>query len=400
MKYFLFLLIFSYQTAFSQTTEVKGIVINGEDNSRLPSASIFINNSSRGTISDANGTFNLQGITEKTFDLIISYTGFATVSIKITPENIGAYHTVKLFPRKETMEGVSILVPEKDGWEKWGKFFSETFLGVSDFAKNCSIENPKALRFFNDKTNKRLTAYSNGNLIIRNKALGYLIKYQLEEFNYDFKNKIVTYVGYTVFEDLKTRSSKKRSRWLKARKEAYYGSIMHFMRSVFSDSISEQGFDVREKIRIYNTDTLFDRIYQPGNMPTVKAGDDSYKAIAGETPAFKKIPDYVDLINLKNFSFKDAVIFDSVLKQKEFYFDNYLQIIYKNAQVKMDYLLANGLPKYLKMNENSDAHLLSKNALVIEKDGSYFDPMNIISSGYWGWCKMAEMLPTDYKTGD
>jgi hypothetical protein len=298
------------------------------------------------------------------------------------------------------MEGVSILVPEKDGWEKWGKFFSETFLGVSDFAKNCSIENPKALRFFNDKTNKRLTAYSNGNLIIRNKALGYLIKYQLEEFNYDFKNKIVTYVGYTVFEDLKTRSSKKRSRWLKARKEAYYGSIMHFMRSVFSDSISEQGFDVREKIRIYNTDTLFDRIYQPGNMPTVKAGDDSYKAIAGEIPAFKKIPDYVDLINLKNFSFKDAVIFDSVLKQKEFYFDNYLQIIYKNAQVKMDYLLANGLPKYLKMNENSDAHLLSKNALVIEKDGSYFDPMNIISSGYWGWCKMAEMLPTDYKTGD
>ncbi|HSV12012.1 MAG TPA: carboxypeptidase-like regulatory domain-containing protein [Hanamia sp.] len=400
MKYFLFLLIFFYQTAFSQTTEVKGIVINGEDNSRLPSASIFINNSSRGTISDANGTFNLQGITEKTFDLIISYTGFATVSIKITPENIRSYHTVKLFPRKETMEGVSILVPEKDGWEKWGKFFSETFLGVSDFAKNCSIENPKALRFFNDKTNKRLTAYSNGNLIIRNKALGYLIKYQLEEFNYDFKNKIVTYVGYTVFEDLKTRSSKKRSRWLKARKEAYYGSIMHFMRSVFSDSISEQGFDVREKIRIYNTDTLFDRIYQPGNMPTVKAGDDSYKAIAGEIPAFKKIPDYVDLINLKNFSFKDAVIFDSVLKQKEFYFDNYLQIIYKNAQVKMDYLLANGLPKYLKMNENSDAHLLSKNALVIEKDGSYFDPMNIISSGYWGWCKMAEMLPTDYKTGD
>lgn len=398
MKYFFLFLVFFYQNSFSQTMEVKGVVINGEDNSKLASASIFINNSSKGTISAANGTFDLQGITEKTFDLIISYTGFVTVSVKITPENIGQFHTVKLFARKETMEGVSVMVPEKDGWEKWGRLFTETFLGVSDFAKNCSIENPKAMRFFNDKNHNQLTAYSHGNLIIRNRALGYLVKYQLEEFVYDFKNKMITYVGYTVFEDLKTRNLKKRNRWLKAREEAYYGSMMHFMRALFSDSIAEQGFDVREKIRIYNTDTLFNRIYQPGNIPTVRIGDDNYKAIAGEIPSFKKIPDYVDLINMKSFSFEDAVIFDSAANEKEFYFDNYLQVIYKNARVKMDYLLANGLPKYLKMNQNSDARLLSKDPLTVQKDGSYFNPVNIVSSGSWGWYKMAEMLPTDYKT--
>ena len=376
------------------------MIINAEDNSKLASASIFINNSSKGTMSNENGTFNLQGITEKSFDLIVSYTGFVTVSIKITPENIGQFLTIKMHPRKETMEGVSILVPEKDGWQKWGKFFSETFLGVSDFAKNCSIENPKVMRFFNDKKHDRFTAYSNGSLVIRNKALGYLIKYQLEAFDYDFKTKIVTFSGYTVFEDLKTHSSKKRSRWLKARSEAYYGSMMHFMRAVFSDSVADQGFDVREKIRIYNTDSLFKRIYVPGNMPTVKDGDETYKAIAGEIPSFKKIPDYVDLINLKNFSFKDAVTFDSIANQKEFYFDNYIQVIYKNAVAKMDYLLANGLPKYLKMNQRSDARLLSNDPLIIEKDGSYFDPVNIISSGYWGWYKMAEMLPSDYKPAE
>lgn len=400
MKHFCFFLLFFCQNVYAQTSQVQGIIINAEDNSTLASASIFINNSSRGTISDANGTFNLQGITEKAFDLIISYTGFVTVSIKITPENIAQYHTIKMHPRKETMEGVSLMVPEKDGWQKWGKFFSETFLGVSDFAKNCSIENPKVLRFFNDKKHNRFTAYSDGNLIIRNKALGYLIKYQLEAFDYDFKTTIVTYSGYTVFEDLKTGSPRKRSRWLKARKEAYYGSMMHFMRSVFSDSVAEQGFDVHEKIRVYNTDSLFKRIYIPGNMPTVKDGAETYKAIAGEIPSFKKIPDYVDLINMKNFSFKDAVTLDSSSKQKEFYFDNYIQVIYKNAPVKMDYLLAKGLPKYLKMNQISDARLLSNDALIIEKDGSYFDPVNIISSGYWGWYKMAEMLPTDYKTSD
>jgi hypothetical protein len=397
MKYFFFLFIFFCQDTFSQTSQVNGIVINGEDNTKLASASIFINNSSKGTISNADGKFTLGGITEKNFELIISYTGFVSVSLKITPENIGQFQTIKMVPRKETMEGISIMIPEKDGWKTWGKFFTESFIGQSNFAEECVIENPKALRFFNDKKHNRLTAYSNTNLIIKNKALGYLIKYQLEEFDYDFKNKIVSYVGYTNFHELETHSASKRTRWLKARKEAYYGSIMQFMRAVFADSVIEQGFDVREKIRIYNTDTLFNKIYLPGNMPTVRIGNDSYKSRAGEIPSFKKIPDYVDLINLKNFSFKDAVTFDSSTKQKEFYFDNYIQVIYKNANAKMDYIIANGLPKYLKMKQTSAAKLLSENPLIIEKDGSYFNSMNMISSGYWGWYKMAEMLPSDYE---
>jgi hypothetical protein len=397
MKYFFFFLIFFYQNTFSQTNQVNGIVINGEDNSKLASASIFINNSSKGTISNADGKFTLTGITERNFELIISYTGFVSVSLKITPENIGRFQTIKMIPRKEMMEGISIMVPEKDGWKKWGKFFTESFIGQSDFAKECAIENLKALRFFNDKKHNRLTAYSNTNLIIKNKALGYLIKYQLEEFNYDFKNKIISFVGYTSFQELKTHSVNKKMRWLKARKEAYYGSIMQFMRAVFSDSVVEQGFDVREKIRIYNTDSLFNKVYLPGNMPTVRIGNDSYKSRAGGIPSFKKIPDYVDLINLKNFSFKDAVFFDSSSKQKKFYFDNYIQVIYKNANAKMDYLLANELPKYLKMKQSSEAKLSLEEPLIIEKDGSYFNSLNMISSGYWGWYKMAEMLPSDYE---
>ncbi|MGN6195617.1 MAG: carboxypeptidase-like regulatory domain-containing protein [Ginsengibacter sp.] len=400
MKYFLVVLAFFYQNAFSQSDQLKGIVVNADDNSPLASASIFINNTSVGTLSDANGKFTLNGITQTNFELVISYTGFSTVSLKINPQNLAEFHTIKMVPRKEILEGVSIMVPEKDGWETWGKFFTESFLGESDFAQQCTIENPKVLRFFNDKKHNRLTAYSNGSLIIRNKALGYLIKYQLEEFDYDFKNKIITYVGYTGFEVLKSRSAKKRNRWIKARQEAYYGSIMHFMRSLYEDSILENGFDVREKIRINNTDTLFNKIYLPGNMPTVRIGNNSYKARPGEIPAFKKIPDYVDLINLKNFSFKDAVTFDSATKEKEFYFDNWLQVIYKNANFKMDYLIKNGMPKYLKMNQVSTAYLINEEPLQIEKNGSYFDPMNLLSYGYWGWCKMAEMLPTDYQIGN
>jgi hypothetical protein len=58
------------------------------------------------------------------------------------------------------------------------------------------------------------------------------------------------------------------------------------------------------------------------------------------------------------------------------------------------------MPKYLKMNQVSTAYLINDEPLQIEKNGSYFDPMNLLSYGYWGWCKMAEMLPTDYQIGN
>lgn len=397
MKYFfIFIFLFS-QNVFSQSYQLSGTVINAADNSKLASASIFINSSTMGTLSDAEGKFTLNGISNQNFSLIISYTGFTTVSLQITPENIGKFHVVKMIPRENTLDQISIMIPVKDGWKKWGKFFTESFIGLSDLAKDCIIENPKTLLFFNDKKHNKLKAYSNGNLIIRNEALGYLVKYQLEEFDYDFTNKIITFVGYTNFQDLKTKSSRKRNRWIKARKEAYEGSIMHFMRALYADSTAAEGFNVYEKIRIYNTDTLFNKIYLPGKMPDVRMGNSLYKSSPGAIPAFKKIPEYINLTNVDTFSFADAVTTDFSTKQKEFYFDNYLQVIYKNKNLKKDYLLANGLPADLKINERSDAHLASNESLTIEADGSYFDSVNLQASGYWGWCKIAEMLPTDYK---
>jgi hypothetical protein len=400
MKYLLFFLLFPCCGLHAQTGEIKGVVINGTDHTPLSSASVFINNTSKGTTSDASGNFTLGGITEKNFDLVISYVGFGTVSLKITPANIDQFLTVTLVPRKETLQEISILIPEKDGWEKWGKFFTESFVGQSDFAHACRIENPKVLKFFNDKKNNRLTVYSDGPLLIRNDALGYLVRYQLEEFNYDFKEKITTYAGYMVFEHIKTRSARKKRRWVEARKEAYAGSIMEFMRALYADSVTQKGFLVKEKIRILRADTLFKKIYLPGNMPTVRIGADSYKSRAGQTSDFKKIPDYVDLVNVKPFSFGDAVSFDSSAQEKQFYFDHYIEVIYTKIQVKKDYLLAHELPEHLKMFPFSDARLMSEESLMIQKDGSYFNPTNMMSSGYWGWLSLAEMLPTDYREGE
>lgn len=395
MKYFLLAFLFLYHQSYCQQ-EVSGVVINGEDGSKLAAASVFINNSSKGTTTNADGRFVITGITQKRFELIVSFTGFTTASIHLTAENINEFHTIKLYPRKQELAEISIQMPEKDGWEHWGKLFTESFIGTSDFAKECTIENPEVLRFTNYKKTSQLHAYSNSALIIRNNALGYKVKYQLEEFIYDFKNKIILFTGYTSFENMIAKNKNKIKRWERNRQEVYEGSLMHFMRSVYSDSVAAQGFDVRSKIRIYSDDSVFNQIYKSPLPRFARVENKIYRIRPAPVNAFKKIPDYVDLIDTTIFSFKNATTFNREKKEKSLYFDNYLEITYKNAFEKPDYLRQNSLSPLLKLPQNSDITLVNDEPILIELNGNYFSPLNVLASGYIGWHKMAETLPSDY----
>lgn len=123
MKYFLIVIFFCQQQIFAQQ-KVQGIVLNGADGSKLIAASVFINNSTRGTITDEDGKFVIAGLTETNFQLVISYVGFKPVSVNINTQNINQFYTIKLFPRKRTMEEISIMPLEKNGWRKWGNLFT------------------------------------------------------------------------------------------------------------------------------------------------------------------------------------------------------------------------------------------------------------------------------------
>jgi len=379
MKYFIVSFLLFYQQAFTQQ-QVSGIVLNAEDNSKLISASVFINNSSKGTITNADGKFVIYGLTETNFELVISYIGFLTVSINITSQNINEVHTIKLYPRKQELAEISVSAPEKNGWRKWGKLFTENFIGTSDFASVCKIENPEVIRFFRDKKTSTLHAYSNDAIRIKNRALGYNIKYQLEDFTYDPYNKRMFYIGYTVFENFKTNNKNRKGEWEKNRKQAYEGSILHFMRSLYKDSLKAQHFNVREKIKIYDSDTLYQQIYhQSINFSqSIIVNNKFYIVKYGAINPVKERPDYIVLIDTAEFSFKKAITFYEIKKQKKLSFQNYLEVTYN------------------KVRFNSDITLVNDGSLIIDENGFYFSPIYLLTSGYWSTQRMAELLPTDY----
>ncbi len=381
MKHSLILFLFICQQTFAQQ-EVKGIVLNGADTTKLIAASVFINYSTKGTTTGEDGKFVISGITQINFQLIISYVGFKTVSININAENINQFQIIKLFPRRRSLDDISIMPIDKKGWQKWGALFTRLFIGTSGFASDCIIENPRVIQFYQNKKTRVLHAYSDGAITVLNKALGYNITFLLEDFRYDSATESMYYLGYSSFEDLSSRNKNKIKRWTRNRHYVYRGSILHFMRALYSDSVQEQGFDVRDKIKIDAKDSVFDSIYRYGNMAQFAKIHDRVYAVSIGYDSTMTTAQYVDLIDTTAFPLQKVTTFDAVKKQKTFYFENYFDIKYKEPPYK------------------SEITLLTDEPLIIEENGLYVIPTNLLTSGHWAEQRVAETLPFDYVDTD
>ncbi|HSN48679.1 MAG TPA: carboxypeptidase-like regulatory domain-containing protein, partial [Flavobacterium sp.] len=79
----LFLLV---QTAFAQAQTISGTVKNKADGIPIPGVSILVQGTTRGSVTDLDGKFNISASSGQT--LIFSYIGFETKVVKITKEQI------------------------------------------------------------------------------------------------------------------------------------------------------------------------------------------------------------------------------------------------------------------------------------------------------------------------
>ena len=97
-----------------------------------------------------------------------------------------------------------------------------------------------------------LTATAQAPLLIDNQALGYRLKFQLDQFRYDYAQYCVTYEGNPVFEPLVSRNSREAQRWHNNRQRAYYGSVTHFGRALYRRELAQEGFAFQRVVKRYN----------------------------------------------------------------------------------------------------------------------------------------------------
>ncbi|MBE7173729.1 MAG: carboxypeptidase-like regulatory domain-containing protein [Williamsia sp.] len=355
MKALLFLVSCFFATAlFAQTDffTTNGKVVDATSKQALSGASVFGQNTTLGTVTNAEGAFSLK-LPKGGYDLVVSYTGYETQNVHINSSNANGL-TIELKAADKTLSEVVISGSTEvaDGLAKYGKFFMDNFIGTTLNAELCTIKNPEVLQFFFSKKRNRLKVKAKEDLVVVNNALGYTIKYQLDSFSYDYGTDVSTYSGYPFFQELEGTPEQKEL-WKNARINAYNGSRLHFMRSWYDSTLEDEGFALEWV--------------------------DTTKKILTTLP-IKNPYDTLHYIEAENNNI-------------EIDWPGKLRVLYKHERPARKFLTQYKLPA-------SMAYQITimeiNDAFVIEENGYFYEQADIVNTGYWSWEKVADLLPYDY----
>lgn len=357
-SFFLFLLAMASVTvALSQakTFIVKGVVVDSASQQPLGGASVFAQNTTQGTTCNADGIFALR-LPGGGYELIVSYTGYETRSVRISNALAADSLRIPLPQIDKAMAEVAVVATNEveDGWQRFGTFFFENFIGTTANAAQCVIENPQSFRFFYTKNKKRhrLKVTAKEDVLVRNNALGYIIRYQLDSFSYDYNTQISQYTGYPFFIEIDT-SDEVKEQWIKNRARTYLGSRLHFMTALYDSIVQDEGFIVE------------------------KLPDDADTSTAAA------------IVNLYDSSMYQA---DST--GANVFWNGKYRVSYRNVLPDKKFLQEFKLPA----NTRMQVTLLDVNdGFVIEENGFFYEQYDVINTGYWAWKKLAEALPYDYE---
>ena len=338
--------------SFSQGT-ISGTVVDAETKQPLDGASVFAQNTTKGTITDKDGAFRLY-LEKGGYEVNVTFTGYVskTINLEVTGDRT---FNLELQKGDNTMGEVIIRNTNEvpDGWEKYGQFFLKHFIGVTPNADSCILLNPQALKFLYFKRNDRLKILATEALQIQNKSLGYNLRYELDSFVYFFKTDINSYRGRCLYLPMEGDSLQQLT-WQKARKETYYGSRLHFLRSYYDSVLTKEGFTI-----------------------------DLYTA----SSKIKFLP-------VKNPYDTAYYFFDDSTANAELYFPSKISISYAKKAPEKRYLQHSGLP----IDASSQISYVDLSDVIFIKTNGYFtDQKSWINQGYWGWKNLADQLPYDYE---
>ncbi len=256
------------------------------------------------------------------------------------------------------MQAVSIISTNevKDGWMKYGSFFEEQFIGKTINSRQVKILNKEALKFYFSKKRNRLKILAEEPLLIENNALGYKITYALDSFSHDYSTQVSLYTGYPLFEEMTAASSEQKTAWDTARKNAYNGSILHFMRSLYNKQLKEQGFEIQFMVKVNDND----------------------KAI--------KLKDFYGAMNYSKDDSTNTV--EVKPNQKD------VGIIYSREKPAKDF--TDSHPDEPSLFQFSVLSFLPSESIIIEQNGYYFEQNDLTIHAYWTWEKIADLLPYDF----
>lgn len=373
-KLVLLFLFFGFGIVAQAQYVVSGTILDSASREPLLKASVFCQNTTVGTVSDKDGKFSVS-LKSGGYDLIFSYTGYQTQTIRVTDNT----KLEVLMIKEEKSMGEVILkntYEVADGLTKYGDFFLQNFIGSTPNAAQCVLLNPEVLKFFFYKKSNRLKVLATEPLQISNRALGYNLRYQLDSFVWYYNTSLNLYRGYCLYTEMEGNDSSKRV-WAMNRARTYQGSKLQFMRSYYDSTIKEDGWliDLLDE----NNDKKFNRV-------------DVYDS------------NYYSLITYTRDSVvthrRDSVTIDTIIQKiptgrvdVEIYFPRKISVTYTKKAPEPEYLKKMNLPLNVPYKIS---YIDIRDWIAITQNGYFYDQKDWVNQGYWSWKNVADLLPYDY----
>jgi len=349
--FFISMLAMSMVVANGQST-ISGKIVDSASKEPLRGASVFCQNTTIGTTTNKDGEFTLQ-LKSGGYELIISYTGYQTRQMRINHTD-NRLPDIEMSKEEKSLGEVFIKSNNevKDGWEKYGSFFTEHFIGTTPNAAACVLQNPEVLKFYFLKRSNKLRVMASEPLLVENKSLGYNLRYQLDSFVYYYNTDINLYRGFCNNIQMEGSDSS-RDIWAANRKMAYYGSKLQFMRSYYDSTLKEDGFSI----------DMLD-----------ESNDKKFNPIA----------------NVYDTTYYGAL--DSTM-QIEIWYPRKISVTYAKKKPEPEYIKKFELPKNV---GTQISYVEITNTIAVKENGYYYDQSELINQGYWSWKNLADQLPYDY----
>ncbi|ACU05987.1 carboxypeptidase-like regulatory domain-containing protein [Pedobacter heparinus] len=387
----------SAQNSFSITGTVK------DQKESLPGAGVYLSGYKVSTVADAEGKFKINNLKPGNYDLMVQMVGYLPYSKNVIISDKSVQ--VELILKESTTVLNEVVIRADPNRAKYIKQFKEFFIGTTPNAAQCKILNPQVLNIDYDVTKSTLTIKTSEFLIVENKALGYRLKYMLDNFEYNSRTRIIYFSGHPFFEELKA-SGAKLKKYIDKRETAYYGSSQHFFRSLYAGNVSEQGFILNRMIKIPNPNRYPDSIIHK-NLVRLKTPPKS--TVIGKGSMLRDsamiafwikqqdMPRYVDYLDRKEISAASLVsTFNQNLKLLDC--SGALAISYTKEKETLAYSKTGfwvfrplDIPDY----EISVANI-TQNTVRFYENGSIYDSRAMLYEGFWAYEKVADMVPMDY----
>ena len=402
----LLLLMMVIYTSLSAQRSLKGKVTTSDTHKPVALANVYLSNTAVGTITGENGEFVIESFPEGRFDLVVSFIGYETFTTTVQSAKLPSFLEIVIKPKVDVLQEVIVSPYEKNGWEKWGRTFTDYFIGTSANAADCKLLNAEVLKFRHNKKTNTLSAFADETLVIENNALGYRLKYDLTKFEYHFSTGLLYYQGYPFFEDMEAKSKRLNRKWHARRDDCYYGSVMHFMRSFYRNTLSQEHFEVRRLIRISAAEKkrvrgIFQEQVAKNSMGRIimldadAFGPDVHKDSVNYYLKVMRQPEKLNVLIDQKLP-GDSIGFGVDSTTAGLYFTDYLQVIYTAKKIPNEYALFSRQPPGIPLR--SELTLPADKEVHVLANGLYYEGFDLLTLGYWAWSeKIANMLPYEYK---